>query len=193
MYTETEIKLQIKDINQAREKLISLNAKIKQDRHFEDNRILDTPEQLFKESGWLMRIREIKTLNDETCRRIPAILTFKGPTIILDSVKNREEIECTIDPAENYFHIMERLGYVVKFRYQKYRTIYGFDQKQLHVCIDELPIGNFFELEGPAEEIHEIAHQLGYSRGDYITDSYGALYYQWCEEQGSKPLNMVFS
>lgn len=193
MYTETEIKLLIHDLSRAREQLQSLNSAIRKERHFEDNRVLDTPGEQIRKNGWLMRVREIKLLDDETCRRMPAILTFKGPTIISDSVKNREEIECTIDPPENYLHIMERLGYVVKFRYQKYRTIYGFDGKQLHVCIDELPIGNFFELEGPAEEIHEIAERLGYSRDEYITDSYGSLYYQWCEEQGSKPLNMVFS
>ena len=192
MYTETEIKLPIQDLSRARQQLLTLNARIKQERHFEDNSVMDTPDQQIRASGCLFRVRMVKPLDDETCRRIPAILTFKGKTDISDGVKNREETECTIDPPENFLHILEQLGYVVKFRYQKYRTVYEFNQKQIHVCIDEAPIGNFFELEGPASEIHEIAEKLGYSRADYITDSYGGLYYRWCQERGVEPSHMVF-
>jgi adenylate cyclase class 2 len=192
MYTETEIKLAIADLDRARKQLEALNAHIKQERHFEDNRVLDTSDQQIRSNGCLLRVRVIKLVDDDTCRRVPAILTFKGKTVISDGVKNREETECTIDPPENFLRILEQLGYVSKFQYQKYRTIYAFDQKQLHACIDETPIGNFFELEGPAEEIHEIAKKLGHSRADYITDSYGGLYYQWCKEKGIEPSHMVF-
>jgi hypothetical protein len=36
------------------------------------------------------------------------------------------------------------------------------------------------------------ARRLGYSRRDYITDSYGRLYFLWCEQQGQHPTHMVF-
>jgi adenylate cyclase class 2 len=192
MYTETEIKLLIPDVNHAREQLTKINAFIKQDRHFEDNYVMDTPEEKIRNSGYLFRVRIIKSLTDETCRRNPAVLTFKGKTIISDGLRHREEIETMIDPPENFLQILERLGFVLKFRYQKYRTVFGFNQKQIHTCIDELPIGNFFELEGPAEEIHEIAEKLGYSRQDYISDSYGGLYYKWLQEKGIESPHMVF-
>jgi adenylate cyclase class 2 len=192
MYTEIEIKLPIPDVDRARQKLNEINARIKQDRHFEDNSVMDTPDEKIRQSGCLFRVRIVKPVDDETCRRAPAILTFKGQTIIKDGLKNREEIECTIDPPENFIRVLERLGYVLKFRYQKYRTVYGFNEKQIHICIDELPIGNFFELEGPPDEIHDVAEKLGYTREDYITDSYGALYYQWVESKGHEPLHMVF-
>ncbi len=192
MYTEIEVKLRIPDVDRVKEKLSGIGAHIKQERHFEDNYVMDTPEESIRKSGGLFRVRIVKPLTDETCRRSPAILTFKGKTIISDGLKNREEIECTIDPPENFLGILERLGFVLKFRYQKYRTVYALNGKQLHICIDELPIGNSFELEGPPEEIHEVAEKLGYTRQDYITESYGGLYYQWCKEKGIEPSHMVF-
>ena len=124
--------------------------------------------------------------------RAQGILTFKGTLQIHDGMRNREEIECIVDPPETFLKIFERLGYSLKFRYQKYRAIYSIEQKQIHICIDESPIGNFFELEGPAEEIHEIAAKLGYSREEYLTESYGGLYYRWCKERGIEVSHMVF-
>ena len=60
------------------------------------------------------------------------------------------------------------------------------------VAYDETPIGNYLELEGPEKWIDEVATRLGYSRQDYITSSYLALYFQKCREEGKKPGNMVF-
>jgi inorganic triphosphatase YgiF len=78
MYTEIEIKLPIPDVDRARQKLNEINARIKQDRHFEDNSVMDTPDEKIRQSGCLFRVRIVKPVDDETCRRAPAILTFKG-------------------------------------------------------------------------------------------------------------------
>jgi adenylate cyclase class IV len=97
-----------------------------------------------------------------------------------------------VDPPETFLKIFERLGYSLKFRYQKYRAIYSIEQKQIHIlALMKLQL-EIFELEGPAEEIHEIAAKLGYSRQQYITESYGGLYYRWCKERGIESSNMVF-
>lgn len=192
MYTETEIKLPIKDLEEARQKVQRLNSKLQKERHFEDNYVLDTSELSVRNSGCLLRVRVVSSADRESCMRTQGILTFKGTLQINDGLRNREEIECIVDSPETFLKIFERLGYSLKFRYQKYRTVYSIEQMQIHICIDETPIQNYFELEGPAEEIHEIAAKLGYTREQYITESLGGLYYRWCKERGIESSNMVF-
>jgi adenylate cyclase class 2 len=59
--------------------------------------------------------------------------------------------------------------------------------------IDETPIGMFLELEGDAEWIDETARRLGYSPSDYLLESYGTLYLQYCQNRKLEPTNMVFA
>jgi len=47
-------------------------------------------------------------------------------------------------------------------------------------------------LEGPQRWIDEVARQLGYSRQDYIKESYAALYRKKCQREGKTPGNMLF-
>jgi adenylate cyclase class 2 len=192
MYTETEIKLLFNSLEEAHQKVLKLDSKLHKERHFEDNFVLDTSELSMRNSGYMLRVRIVSSADRESCMRNQGILTFKGTVQIHDGLRNREEIECIVDPPETFLKIFERLGYTLKFRYQKYRTIYSIEQMQVHICIDETPIQNYFELEGPAEEIHEIAAKLGYIRQDYITESLGQLYYRWCKERGIESSNLVF-
>ena len=64
--------------------------------------------------------------------------------------------------------------------------------KDLVIELDETPLGTFLELEGPAEAIDRVAHELGYSKKDYIVKSYLALYLEDCRRRGEAPKNMVF-
>lgn len=192
MYTETEIKLPFTDLEEAHQKVLKLNSKLQKERHFEDNYVLDTLDLSVRNSGCLLRVRIVSSADRESCMRTQGILTFKGTLQIHDGLRNREEIESIVDPPETLLKIFERLGYSLKFRYQKYRTIYSIEQMQIQICVDETPIQNYFELEGPAEEIHEIAAKLGYTRDQYITESLGQLYYRWCKERGIESSNMVF-
>ena len=59
--------------------------------------------------------------------------------------------------------------------------------------VDETPIGNYAELEGPAEWIDAAADQLGVGRSDYITLSYGRLFDQWREEHHSTAQDLTFA
>ena len=45
------------------------------------------------------------------------------------------------------------------------------------MVVDETPIGDFLEVEGEAEGIHRVAAELGFSRSEYVTDSYVALFF----------------
>jgi len=59
--------------------------------------------------------------------------------------------------------------------YEKYRTSYKLDG--VLVTLDEMPFGNFSELEGPdAESIRRVAEKLGVNWEARIADSYTALF-----------------
>ena len=90
--------------------------------------------------------------------------------------------------------IFEQLGLRPVFRYQKYRTQYFQDSQhsRLETAVDETPIGNFLELEGCRAEIDRTARQLGFTRNDYCTASYGTLYMEHCHQKGIVPQDMIF-
>ena len=80
----------------------------------------------------------------------------------------------------------------VAYRYQKYRETYRAGE--LLITLDEVPIGTYIELEGPAAEIDRFAERLGFARDDYIAVSYRALQQRQMRERGlrTEPVEMVF-
>jgi len=129
----------------------------------------------------LLRLREYGELR---------ILTFKGPPEP-GPHKTREEIETSTGDAAALRELLMRLGYVVVFRYEKYRAEFARDSGL--AVVDETPVGVYIELEGEPEWIDARAASLGFTPRDYITASYGALYFDWCAERGVEPSHMEFS
>jgi len=83
------------------------------------------------------------------------------------------------------------------FSYEKFRTTMKLPgaakwAKDMVIELDETPVGTFVELEGPAEAIDRAARELGYSKQDYVTKSYLALYLEECRKRGESPKDMVF-
>ena len=191
MYKETEIKLPIDDLGGAIRGVEALGAQIVLARHMEDNVLFDQNDGRLAKERMLLRLRTVSTA-DPSQTELRAILTFKGSPETVEGIKQREEIECEIIGADNITEIFARIGFKSSFRYQKYRTVYGLPNVQLDICIDETPIGNFFELEGEILRIHEFATKLGYNRDDYITQSYASIYYRWCQKTGSQEPHMLF-
>jgi len=188
---ELEIKLPISDLQTAFEKVRKLGAELHLSRHLEDNLLFDRKHEPLSTHRMLLRMRNL-TKPDPPHEEIKSILTFKGSPDITDGAKDREEIECEISGAHNLQTILSRLGFEVTFRYQKYRTVFRPKGIELDICIDEPPIGNFFELEGDILRIHEYATKLGYNRDDYVTHSYVTLYYRWCQKTGTNEPHMLF-
>jgi adenylate cyclase class 2 len=131
----------------------------------------------------LLRLREV---GDKS------VITWKGPSIP-GPHKNRPEIEMTLGSAETMARIFHQLGYEPAFRYEKFRTEFIRPGSPGVVTFDETPIGDFLELEGPAEWIDQTAEQLGFRRNEYILDSYGTLYVADCQRRGVQPTHMVFA
>ncbi len=146
------------------------------------NVVLDTFEQALRNRGELLRIRTADGLT---------IVTYKGPTQP-GPHRTREEIEFRTADADAAWQLFDRLGYRSIFRYEKFRTVYHRLGDPGAVTLDETPIGDFFEIEGPGPWIDSTAAKLGFGREQYVLDSYGRLYLAWCQAHGVLPSNMLF-
>ena len=58
--------------------------------------------------------------------------------------------------------------------------------------LDETPIGNFAELEGPTEWIDRTLEALGVDPASCLTESYGTLFLAWKPRTGSGAENLPF-
>lgn len=186
---ETEVKLPVTDVKGLRSRLKELGFRTVLARHFESNYLYDFPDQRLRKSRCLLRLR---------FARHQGLLTYKGAPLDSADYKIRREIETHVEDGHRVGEILLLLGLREVFSYEKFRTIYAPRGKREvgdapHAVLDETPIGNYMELEGPQRWIDEVARQLGYSRQEYITESYAALYRKKCQEEGKSAGNMVFS
>jgi len=102
-------------------------------------------------------------------------------------------LEIEISDSGTALAILKNLGFHRVFRYQKYRTEYSQPGAHGVVTLDETPIGCYLEVEGSPQWIDRTARKLGFSENDYITVSYGELYFEFCASQGIQPADMVFT
>lgn len=179
--TETEVKVQITGRKAFADRVAASGFRLQTPRTFEDNLLFDRPDRELRGSGRLLRLRRYG--NHWT-------LTYKSKA--KDSVyKVREEIETKVEDGPQMQAILLGLGYQVVFRYQKYRTEWADGSG--HVVLDETPIGDYAELEGPPEWIDNAAKSLTITQDQYITKSYAEIYSDWRRQAKDAPPDMVFS
>jgi len=182
---ETEIKVRVGSdgkagVAKARALLRRHGFKTTAPRVFEQNLVLDDAKGTIRERGLLLRVRAAGSV--VTC-------TFKGPETP-GRHKRREEREFSANDLEACMAVFAALGFKEVFRYEKYRTEFARDGEPGLVTLDETPVGNFMELEGPSRWIDRTTKNLGFPRKGYITDSYGKLYEDWCQAKGIDPGDM---
>ncbi|MGH9663187.1 MAG: class IV adenylate cyclase [Bryobacteraceae bacterium] len=180
---EVEIKLPLPDAGRGRRLLRAAGYRILRRRVFESNTVYDRPPGELRSTGELLRLRSSGRA---------WLLTYKGPSIP-GRHKTRPEFEVSVSGGAPMDHILQRLGYVPAFRYEKFRTEFRKRPGPGVVVLDETPIGVFLELEGPAEWIDRAAGELGFEEASYITASYGALYMEDCRRRGLAPSHMTFA
>jgi adenylate cyclase class 2 len=162
---EIEIKLSVGPLPAWREKLIALGAEVSRPRGLERNLVFDTPRRRLKKSGLLMRLRRDGG---------GSTLTLKQPGRAQGGYKVRVESETGVADFAAMAAILEGIGLRPCFTYEKYREVLAWNG--VEVMLDETPIGNYIEIEGDAAGIDAAAARLGFSRDDYITDSYRRLF-----------------
>ncbi|MFH1446558.1 MAG: class IV adenylate cyclase, partial [Chloroflexota bacterium] len=148
-------------------------ADLIQPRTLERNLRFDTPDSSLTLAGRVLRLRQ-----DADVR-----LTYKDSSEIIDGVLTRREIEFVADDFAAAKRFFEALGYQVCATYEKYRSI--FNLGDLHICIDEMPYGNFAEIEGAyTAQIQAAADLLRLDWSKRINESYLGLFERLKENQG---------
>jgi adenylate cyclase, class 2 len=199
---EIEIKLKVAGVHALIARLRALGAK-RESRACESNTLFDTADCQLRRRHAILRIRReqdargaSRSKDGRANPRVEGLLTFKqrveGRDNVNSKYKVREEIQYRIKNAPRFEKVLRGIGMRPWFRYEKYRTKYRIDDSGLTIDLDETPIGTFLELEGPKRSIDRVAKALGYSRRDYITDSYLALFRAECSRKGLKAVNMLF-
>ena len=162
---EIEIKLYLSNMAAFHRRVEEQGARLVEARLHEVNLRFDTPDGELTRTAQVLRLRQDNV----------AHLTYKGKGDTGGDVYIRREIEFTVGDFQAARTFLEALGYIINLMYEKYRTSYNLDG--VIVTLDEMPFGNFSELEGPdAESIHQVAEKLGVNWEARITDSYTSLF-----------------
>jgi adenylate cyclase class 2 len=177
---EREIKLRFPSPEEARAAVLAIGAIPLRRRRLQDDFLLDTLESTLGSRRSALRVR----FEAGTC-----LLTFKGPAHAA-LMKVRDELETSVGDGELLLAILERLGFHLWFRSQKYREELAL--ADCIVAIDETPLGTFVEIEGDERGITDAAAALGRGPADYVLESYRTLYSDHCRQHGRAVTHMLF-
>lgn len=175
---EIETKIPISSLSQLKSRIVSLGFSLKQRRVLERNIVYDFRDNRLKKMDYLFRLRESGG---------QVILTFKKSRnhSAHPSLKIRDEIDVNISCSERMHAICQGIGLKPVFIYEKYRTT--FAKGEIHLMIDETPIGNFLEVEASKKDIEDLLPKLDAKMEDCLSLTYWELF-----RQKSKKKHMLF-
>jgi adenylate cyclase, class 2 len=177
---EIEIKFRVHNLRALAGDLRKAGFKLVTRRTHEMNALYDLPGHPLRDRGDLLRLRKYGK---------EWVLTHKAKS--QDSRhKSRVETETQVADGPKMDGILRALGYAPTFRYEKFRA--EWSDGTGHVVLDETPIGNFGEIEGPSRWIDRTARALNIAQKDYITLTYAGLFFAWKEQTGSAAEEMTF-
>ena len=180
MQREIEIKFRVADLRALNRKLRAARFRLVTPRTHELNTLYDLPGEILRQRKQLLRIRKYgRTWT----------LTHKSGTT-RGRHSSRIELETGVADGKKLDLILRALGYAPTFRYEKFRAEWS-DGKG-HVVVDDTPIGNFCEIEGPSRWIDATAKKLRVTPADYITKNYATLFSDWKLQTKSSATEMTF-
>jgi adenylate cyclase, class 2 len=162
---ETEVKIFVENLERVEKQLLKLGANQVQQRIYERNMRYDTEDGALTEKGVVLRLREDSGVK----------LTYKSKGTLERGIITREELEVEVSDFDTMEAILQKFGFDRSMFYEKYRTIYAFNNT--YVMLDELPFGTFVEVEGTNEDaIISVLMQLGLQDAERRVDSYTKLF-----------------
>jgi adenylate cyclase, class 2 len=180
MAQEIEIKFRVGNLRTLARKLRGSRFRLVTRRTHEMNTLYDLPGEVLRKRKELLRIRKYGS---------EWTLTHKSGTT-RGSHSSRVELETKVADGKKLDAILRALGYSASFRYEKFRAEWSDGKGQ--VVVDQTPIGNFCEIEGPSRWIDATAKKLEVQREDYITKNYATLFTEWKQETKSRAQEMTF-
>ncbi len=180
--TEIEAKFYVRHLGQIEQRVVDLDAVCIQERLLETNLRFDTPEQALTQAIRVLRLRR-----DSASR-----MTYKGPGVMVGGVRLRQEIEFEVSDFENAKALLEALGFQVYMIYEKYRAIYELDGS--HITFDQLPFGDFVEIEAPdPAAIRFVAQKLKLNWDARVNFSYAELFTRVQTRLEGQVANLTFA
>jgi adenylate cyclase class 2 len=173
---EIEVKFYVCDLAGLQQRLLEQGAVLELERVHEINLRFDTGNRALFQAGQVLRLRQ------DTEARI----TFKGPGQVQAGARLRQELEFSVSDFAAARSVLEALGFEVYMMYEKYRTTYRLGE--VLVVLDEMPYGDFAEIEGPdGETIQRAAEALALDWERRCLESYTFLF-----ERVKQALGLVF-
>jgi len=179
-HSETEVKLYTPDHTPLLQQMHALGARLVYPRVLERNLRYEDANNTLTPRGIVLRLRQ-----DSRTR-----LTYKDGGSVHDGVLTRSELEVEVSDFHLMHLILERLGFHTALIYEKYRTTYEYYGAE--IVVDELPFGNFVEIEGHPQTIESIIKTLGLSGARRVTASYTALFEQLKQALGLNFRDLTF-
>ena len=178
---EIEVKFFVRDLKMIELHLLELKAQLIQPRVHELNFRYDLPDGSMRSSGHVLRIRQDAV----------ATITYKGPSLLTDGVFSRVELETEIGDFTTAQKILEALGYVKILTYEKFRAVYELDG--FHFMLDELPYGNFVEIEGAdGAGLREMSARLGLNIEAAVGAGYARIFEDYNSRHGHASSDLIF-
>jgi adenylate cyclase class 2 len=180
---EIEAKFYVRNLRNIELRLHELKAQLIQPRTHETNLRFDNENNELRSSFRVLRLRQ-----DEKAR-----FTFKGPSVEqAGGILSRREIEFVVEDFDRAKEFLEALGYRVVVFYEKFRATY--DLNGVHIMLDELPYGDFIEIEGDnAEAIRKIADLIGINWDVMVRAGYHALFERVAPKYNLEPSQLSFA
>lgn len=129
---------------------------------FEENTLYHG--KILSEKGAVLRVRKI---SDKT------ILTYKQPIQNDSDVKHQIEYETVVENAGEIEKIIESIGFEKTLVYEKRRQTWLF--RETEIVLDELPFGQYMEIEGSLTAIAEAEMLLDIENLDVENETYPHL------------------
>ena len=163
---ETEVKFFVRNLQPIELRLQDLKAQLIQPRVYEINYRFDFPNNELRANQKVLRLRK----DDQ------AKLTFKGASVEGESgVMSREEIEFVVEDFDKAKLLLESLGFKPVVFYEKFRTTY--ELHETHIMLDELPYGDFVEIESEnITAIQKVSGLLNLNWDMMVKAGYHALF-----------------
>ncbi|MEP7291579.1 MAG: class IV adenylate cyclase [Chloroflexota bacterium] len=162
---ENELKLYMPDLGAVAQRIEAAGGKISAPRVLERNIRYDDSANWLSARGIVLRLRQ-----DSRAR-----LTYKeGERLVGDYGSSRYEAEVEVSDFATMETILTKVGFHPVFIYDKYRTTYALEGAE--VTLDEMPYGNFVEIEGDEDAIRRVVEKLELQGARRMTASYTSLF-----------------
>lgn len=179
---ETEVKFYVQNLKKVELRLQDLNAQLIQPRVHEINFRYDLPDGSMRAKEQVLRLRQDTN----------AILTYKGPSNQVDGIFSRQELEVIVSDFETAQQLLEALGYKQILTYEKYRAVYELNE--CHIMLDELPYGDFVEIEASAtSNIRKMVSLIGLDFESAVGFGYSIIFENYILRYGLPPSDLTFN